>query len=720
MTLEILQFQKKRYMVEMTYRCNQEHERNGDVSSSDDDSVSLLCDCNAWQSRGAAEDMEISDLDSQFGNKEQRKEVEMERNQFKPPEPGISSGTQSAAGCAGSTSQSAAKVSQCVKNPNKMQINKRNEKGETLLHRACKREDLARVKVLIQAGISVNMEDYAGWTALHEACVAGDEAVVEELLKAGANVNARSSDGVTPLHDAVAVGHYQVVKLLLQHGSNASDRTVGGLSALDMAPEQNIKELLSFRLSSVPHEQPCEAPAQCRQPGDTSSEVHCQSSLRPSCSDSANVQSRESGDRDGAREPGDIQLRKKDTTTDNLSHSEAIPVVLEEVGRKQTEILTWPLTGPEDADRYQAALTQIQIVLVEVLSKQLLEKDNLAQKYRSVPDFFRQCVLKSHLVSLASRQRTFVAILQKQTHLVEVYVNMKAKFSPQPPNHQDSTVMRQQSDHCYALASTPASSKAREAHSCNQRQENHRPVKQTSLLRSAPPNNVTGRTVPRPPAPPLAQGKKAATHTDVLNKKASSCQSSTPQPGNTLQHINFQMKGNNTLIQTRAEDTSTHLSQLVQRGVTPSGSALQLLLKGHWHLAHVLADGSIKDSKGKLHRAPECWLESILGNNIPVSSAYAWDKVTFRDKPLSHYLLNTEAGGKKPGTHPEDEGQHMAGSSQEALTTEAASLRRLMKIKIIHLVGDDEMLPNAIMDCYWEKLLMKDYSESEDWGGELL
>lgn len=44
-------------------------------------------------------------------------------------------------------------------------------------------------------------------------------------------------------------------------------------------------------------------------------------------------------------------------------------------------------------------------------------------------------------------------------------------------------------------------------------------------------------------------------------------------------------------------------------------------------------------------------------------------QVTFRDKPLSHYLLNTEAGGKKPGTHPEDEGQHMAGSSQEALTT---------------------------------------------------
>lgn len=39
------------------------------------------------------------------------------------------------------------------------------------------------------------------------------------------------------------------------------------------------------------------------------------------------------------------------------------------------------------------------------------------------------------------------------------------------------------------------------------------------------------------------------------------------------------------------------------------------------------ANGRIKDSKGRVHIAPEHWLESILGKNIPVSSAYAWDKV---------------------------------------------------------------------------------------------
>lgn len=59
------------------------------------------------------------------------------------------------------------------------------------------------------------------------------------------------------------------MKLLLQYGSNATDRNVSGLSALDMAEEENIKELLlTFQASSVMHEQPCEAPAQYSQAGE--------------------------------------------------------------------------------------------------------------------------------------------------------------------------------------------------------------------------------------------------------------------------------------------------------------------------------------------------------------------------------------------------------------------------------------------------------------------
>ncbi|XP_073322700.1 uncharacterized protein [Pagrus major] len=367
-----------------------------------------------------------------------------------------------------------------------MHLHKRNGKGETLLHKACKRKDLAQIKALIQGGISVNILDNAGWTALHEASAVGDEAAVEKLLKAGANVNARSFDGVTPLHDAVASGNYQVVKLLLQYGSNATDRNVSGLSALDMAEEENIKELLlTFQASSFMHEQPCVAPAQYSQAG-----------------------------------------------------------------------------------QYHTALTHIHYVLIEVLAKQHLENDNLSHKYRGVSDYLRQCLLKSQLVSLVARQRTLVEILQKQMHLVEVYLIKKAQLSTQPSNHPSSTVVRHQPDHFSSPASTPASANDSEVHSFFQDSQ-----------RSAPPNNFEDLRVPRARGQLLTQGEKTLKNTDVLNKEASSCQSCAHQPGNSSQHINFQMKGNNALVQTRAEDNSKHLSQHIRTGVMPSGRTLQMLLK---------------------------------------------------------------------------------------------------------------------------------------------
>lgn len=208
---------------------------------------------------------------------------------------------------------------------------------------------------------------------------------------------------------------------------------------------------------------------------------------------------------------------------------------------------------------------------------------------RSVPNRLRQRLLKSQIISLASRQRTLVEILQKQMHLVETYITMKAKLSTQPPSHPSSTVVRQQPDHFSAPASTPDSSKAGEAHSYNpdsQRKKKHILATQASLLGSAPPNNAKDLKVPRPPAPLLTQGKKTPTQTDVLNEKASSCQSSAPHPGNTSQHINFKMKGNNALIQTGAEDNSRHLSKLIQRGVMPPGSSLQLLWKVRQNSSH--------------------------------------------------------------------------------------------------------------------------------------
>ncbi|XP_034055170.1 ankyrin repeat domain-containing protein 31-like [Gymnodraco acuticeps] len=788
-------FLSTRDIVEMFDGCNQEIEMNGDESP-DDDSQSLLRDLNVFKSIGAAEDMEVTNADAQFGSKEQGKKVEREINGPKPPVPGTSSCAQTAAGsqschsakiskkvrslnkkqlnkkdsmgetilhkacrrrdlaevralieaginvntkdnagwtalheaafvgdnavaeellkagadvnarsddgisplhdavsgehyqvmtlllqhgsnsshrqmgglsamdmameekmqellslgmssvireqpCQGPAQyrKPAAKISKKVRSLNKKQLNKKDSIGETILHKACRRRDLAEVRALIEAGINVNTKDNAGWTALHEAAFVGDNAVAEELLKAGADVNARSDDGISPLHDAVSGEHYQVVTLLLQHGSNSSHRQMGGLSAMDMATEEKMQELLSLGVSSVIREQPCQGPAQYRQPGEMSSEAPCHNSISASCSKALSVRPGDLGDGDGVREPGDIQPKKKDTATDNRSHTVATRVFLEETGRKQTDVSSWPLIDLEDAGRYHAALIQFQDGLDEVLNQQQLEKDNIDQKLRMVSDPLRHRLLKSRLVSLSLCQRTLVELLQKQMLMEEVYLTAKARLS----NDQSSAGETQQLNHF----STP-DPEAGEAHSSNdngQRQESHQPVTQPTLFGSAPLNPT---------------------------------QPDGPQ-----------------------------LSDLIQRGVIPSGSAIELVLKGHWHLALLLDDGSIKDSKGKLHLTPERWLEFILNNNIPVSSTHAWDQVTFRGKSLSYYALNLAEGHSSP-----DVQQCRAASSGEVLTPE--DLRKmLINIKIVHLVGDEEWLPSAQSNLYWKKLLAKDH---DDWG----
>ncbi|XP_074526785.1 ankyrin repeat domain-containing protein 31-like isoform X2 [Halichoeres trimaculatus] len=498
-------------------------------------------------------------------------------------------------------------------------LHKRNPWGETLLHRACKRGDLQTVRALIQAGISVNVKDHAGWTALHEAVAEGSEPMVEELLKAGADSCARSQDGVTPLHDAVHSGNQEVVKLLLQFGSNTCDRTLGGISALDLAKEEQMKRLLlTFRDSLVSAEKPHEASEQHKHPGRKSSEAQCHKQLCSQRNFSPNTQPRESGDRASARELAGIQRREKHAKAKSISQTESFVMVLEELWKKQTEMSTRFLSAPRDADRFGAALTRIQNQLSELLDIHLMERDQLTRKQRTVSASLWQRVLKPRLVSLASRQRKLVEILQKQVFLVEAFVKKKAQLSAQPMNRQQKAGERHQKD----------------------------------LIKPAP--------------------RSAAS------RRSAHCQS---------------------------ENRS--LSVLMQGGLVNPGCALHLFIKPHLHCAYVLADASLKDLQGRVHPSPEHWLGSVLGGKVPVSSAYTWDKVMLRGEPLSSYTLDQEShANTAPDNH------SPSTSAVEDLSSGDGSLKRLMRVRTIHLMEDEEFLPNAIVDPLWEKLINEECSDS--------
>ncbi|XP_059729637.1 SMC5-SMC6 complex localization factor protein 1 isoform X2 [Haemorhous mexicanus] len=100
------------------------------------------------------------------------------------------------------------------------EVHKRNVKGETALHKACRNNKVERlIQLLSLPGIDINVKDYAGWTPLHEACNHGSTVCVREILERCPEVDLLSQvDGVTPLHDALSNGHVEIGKLLLQHG----------------------------------------------------------------------------------------------------------------------------------------------------------------------------------------------------------------------------------------------------------------------------------------------------------------------------------------------------------------------------------------------------------------------------------------------------------------------------------------------------------------------
>ncbi|XP_026987921.1 tonsoku-like protein isoform X2 [Sagmatias obliquidens] len=106
--------------------------------------------------------------------------------------------------------------------------NRRNDVGETLLHRACIEGQLGRVQDLVRQGHPLNPRDYCGWTPLHEACNYGHLDIVRFLLDHGAAVDdpgGQGCEGITPLHDALNCGHFEVAQLLIERGASVTLRT---------------------------------------------------------------------------------------------------------------------------------------------------------------------------------------------------------------------------------------------------------------------------------------------------------------------------------------------------------------------------------------------------------------------------------------------------------------------------------------------------------------
>ncbi|MDG4595590.1 MAG: ankyrin repeat domain-containing protein [Candidatus Contendobacter sp.] len=151
----------------------------------------------------------------------------------------------------------------------------------TTLMNAVKRNDLARVKELIQQGVDINAPDASGDVPLIMAAYEGHTEIVQALLEVGADVTAVDPgmkatalhaaayagrteaarlliayridinkqgpyNGYTALHDAIWQNHLETAKVIIEAGADLTLKSHDGQTPLEFARAKKRKELVAL------------------------------------------------------------------------------------------------------------------------------------------------------------------------------------------------------------------------------------------------------------------------------------------------------------------------------------------------------------------------------------------------------------------------------------------------------------------------------------------
>ena len=96
-----------------------------------------------------------------------------------------------------------------------LNINRKNDKGRTLLFELAAKRRIESIKILIKNGININAEDNYGKTVLGEAVNKVDGMMIRFLIENGASVNHVNSSGRTVIQDAALEENEKVFNILM-------------------------------------------------------------------------------------------------------------------------------------------------------------------------------------------------------------------------------------------------------------------------------------------------------------------------------------------------------------------------------------------------------------------------------------------------------------------------------------------------------------------------
>ncbi|OCT77448.1 NF-kappa-B inhibitor epsilon [Xenopus laevis] len=114
-----------------------------------------------------------------------------------------------------------------------------DRKGDTALHVACKNQNLACAKVLLQGPNgpqNLHLQNWKGLSCLHIATLKGNCSLISLLLEHGADINDQEgTSGKTPLHLAVEMLDGPLLTHLLHHHPKVDSLMYNGCTPLHLA-----------------------------------------------------------------------------------------------------------------------------------------------------------------------------------------------------------------------------------------------------------------------------------------------------------------------------------------------------------------------------------------------------------------------------------------------------------------------------------------------------
>ena len=113
--------------------------------------------------------------------------------------------------------------------------------------------DATSLKQFIDFGVDVNERDESGQSALHMAADNGSIECVQKLLAAGSDPNAADNDGISVLQAAVIGGSIDVAKILLSSGADPDHHDLDGDTPRSCAEDDDNEDMkvLLRRANSV-------------------------------------------------------------------------------------------------------------------------------------------------------------------------------------------------------------------------------------------------------------------------------------------------------------------------------------------------------------------------------------------------------------------------------------------------------------------------------------